>query len=137
MGERRKSRELLLQLLFQEEMNTEKDRTLLLKNFWKDFAVNSTIAEWAENHYCEISDRKAQLDNIIERYSENWKLSRMSAVDRNILRVATYELCYGKEAPGEIVLNEAIELAKRFGNEDSGAFVNGILDKIFNETCRS
>ncbi len=131
MGQRRKGREVLLQLLFQEEMNFSKDRECLLKNFWSDFPSDPLISEWAQDLYLKIADKKEELDKVIESHSQNWKMYRMSPIDRNILRTATYELFYEKETPGEVVLNEAIEIAKRFGNEDSASFVNGVLDNIW------
>ena len=67
---------------------------------------------------------------MIERYSDNWKLSRMSGVDRNILRIAVYELMYCNDIPSKVTLNEAIDIGKRFGTDESGAFINGILDGI-------
>jgi N utilization substance protein B len=70
------------------------------------------------------------LDTLIRQYSEHWRLERMAAVDRNLLRVALYELLYQPDIPTKVVINEAVELAKRYGTDESGAFVNGILDRI-------
>ncbi|HBQ20981.1 MAG: transcription antitermination factor NusB [Deltaproteobacteria bacterium GWA2_38_16] len=124
MGERRKSREMLLQLLFQAELNSEKDPKTLLSRFWeKD--------ERAEALFISIWEKRNELDHVIEEVSENWKMDRMSHVDRNILRYASYELLYCSDVPGEVVMNEAIEIAKRYGTENSSSFVNGILDKIW------
>lgn len=133
MGQRRKSRELALQLLFQSEINYEKDPHTLLKGL---FAIEGmgkeklAACDHAQDLFLNIWEKKAELDSLIEKVSENWRMSRMSHVDRNILRMATYELLYGKDTPAEVVLDEAIEIAKRFGTEESGSFVNGILDKI-------
>jgi N utilization substance protein B len=73
---------------------------------------------------------KAEIDSILERFSDNWKLSRMSCVDRNIMRVAVYELLYCHDIPSKVSINEAIDIGKKFGTQESGAFINGILDSI-------
>jgi N utilization substance protein B len=72
----------------------------------------------------------SEIDAVIERYSDNWKISRMSGVDRNILRIAIYELMYCNDIPYKVTINEAIDIGKRFGSNESGAFINGILDGI-------
>ena len=77
-----------------------------------------------------------EIDRLIEKYSENWRLVRMNIVDRTILRMAIFELLYCEEIPPKATLNEAIELGKRYGSEDSGSFINGILDRIQNEAVR-
>ena len=77
-----------------------------------------------------------EIDRLIEKYSENWRLVRMNIVDRTILRMAIFELLYCEEIPPKVTLNEAIELGKRYGSEDSGSFINGILDRIQNEAVR-
>ncbi len=77
-----------------------------------------------------VASHLEELDALIVRYSEHWRLERMAAVDRNLLRLAAYELLYQPKIPSKVVINEAVELAKRYGAEDSGAFVNGILDHI-------
>jgi len=77
-----------------------------------------------------------QLDRLIEQYSENWRLDRINMIDRNILRIALFELLYCEEIPPKVTINEAIDLGKRFGSEDSGSFINGILDRIQNEAVK-
>lgn len=129
MGVRRKSREILLQLLFQAELNSEKDPKRLLEGF-AHFKKKTDAFRRAGALFLEISEKKEELDRLIEKYAEHWRLSRMSPIDRNILRAAIYELFYCDDIPTEVALDEAIEIAKSFGSEESGAFVNGILDKI-------
>ena len=133
MGRQRKSRELLLQLLFQAETNAEKDHGVLLKHFWDDFPAPQDILRRTEDLYLKIFAHKNELDARIEAHAERWKLSRMSVVDRNVLRMAVYELLYDDRVPGEVAINEAIDIAKRFGGESSGAFVNSILDKVWKQ----
>jgi len=77
-----------------------------------------------------------QLDLLIEQYSENWRLDRINMIDRNILRIALFELLYCEEIPPKVTINEAIDLGKRFGSEDSGSFINGILDRVQNEAVK-
>ncbi|NIS62710.1 MAG: transcription antitermination factor NusB, partial [Proteobacteria bacterium] len=75
-------------------------------------------------------------DRVIEHYSSNWKVDRMAHVDRTILRIATYELLYCNDIPPRVAINEAIDIGKKYGSEDSGAFINGILDKVRSEERR-
>lgn len=129
MGVRRKSREILLQLLFQAELHPEKDPQRLLEGL-SHFAKNGEASQRASGLFLNISEKKEELDQLIEKHAEHWRLSRMNSIDRNILRSAIYELFYCADVPREVVLDEAIEIAKSFGTEESGAFVNGILDKV-------
>lgn len=137
MGTRRQSRELTLQFLYQYDVLMEtgegeggcKD---LVDAFWDNLEV--TVDESAEEFArvlmlgtCENID---SIDRIIECYSEHWKVPRMPKIDRNILRMAVFELVYLGGIPPAVTINEAIELAKKYGTEESGAFVNGILDKV-------
>jgi len=77
-----------------------------------------------------------ELDRLIQQYSENWRLDRINIIERNILRMALFELLYCEEIPPKVTINEAIDLGKRYGSEDSGGFINGILDRIQNEVVR-
>ena len=131
MGIRRKSRETLLQLLFQAETNPDKDGERILTDFWNDFPpADPEIKVWVESRYGKIQNALKDLDEYIEKWSTNWKISRMDRIDRNVLRIAIYELIYDKLS-GEIVIDEAVDIAKRFGSDLSGAFVNGILDAVY------
>ena len=129
MGARRKSRELALQILFQidvgelslEEVHSNFIETQNLQNEIKTFAL-----ELAEGTLKDIKN----IDSIIEKTMDNWQISRLAAVDRNILRLATYELFNRNDIPISVTINEAIELAKDYSTEESGKFVNGILDKV-------
>ena len=83
-----------------------------------------------------VLEHFSELDRLIAKYSENWRLDRINMIDRNILRIALFELLYCEEIPPKVTINEAIDLGKRFGSEDSGSFINGILDRIQNEAVR-
>jgi N utilization substance protein B len=104
---------------------------------WREhFLSNRGGEEFVERLVLGVRDHRQEIDRLIERYSKNWRLNRMTIVDRNILRMASYELLYCEEIPPKVTLNEAIDLGKRFGSEDSGSFINGILDRIQNEVIR-
>jgi len=120
---RRQAREVILQLLYQKDfMGTIEDSDLQ-----RD--------EYVDELFSGIESHQQEIDNLISERSEGWKLERLYSVDRNILRMAIYELLYRKDVPAEVVINEAVELAKAFGTEKSPAFVNGVLDKILKETA--
>lgn len=128
-SQRRKAREFCLQILFQSNFQAKAPATVL-PQFFREYPNDPQVTEYAKCLSCGVWEHKAEIDRIIEAASDNWKLSRMSEVDLTILRMATYEMRYLDDVPTEVSLNEAIEIAKKFGSEDSSAFVNGILDKI-------
>lgn len=144
MGTRRRSRELALQFLYQFDTLSEAsdgspaapgkgaslDEELTL--FWEGHGdrIHGDMKDFASTLIRGTCGNLSHIDGIITRYSENWRLSRMSKIDRNILRVALYELVYLSGIPPAVTINEAVELGKRFGTEESGSFINGILDKI-------
>jgi N utilization substance protein B len=98
--------------------------------FWQHFTPSEDLKEFAQIIVQGVYHHIEQIDAIIEHYSEHWRLKRMSIVDRNILRSAIFELMYCADVPTKVVLNEAVELGKKFGSDKSGSFVNGILDKV-------
>lgn len=131
MFRRSRAREVALQLLFQADQNpTEIDRLEVVR-FARNRLTESELVDFALALYDGVWSHRAQVDEVISGTAENWRLKRIMPVDRNVLRIGTYELLIGPEkAPVPIVLNEAIELARRYGTADSPGFVNGILDKI-------
>lgn len=137
MGKRRRARELALQFLYQYDTLTESSPEGVnieetLKLFWgtKEIPLEDDVREFSDKLITGVCDNMGGIDEIIDRYSEHWRLSRMSRIDRNILRMAIYELVYLRDIPPPVTINEAVELAKKYGTEESGAFVNGILDRI-------
>lgn len=88
------------------------------------------VREFAEEMVCGITSRLAEIDEKVSEYATNWQLNRMAVIDRNVLRMGLYELKYAKGIPPKVAINEAVDLAKKFGDLDSGKFVNGILDRI-------
>jgi len=135
LRKRRKSRELALQVLYQLDI-TKQDVNKNLAQFKDHFSVNEERDDFMERLVLGVLEHCQEIDRLIKKYSKNWRLDRMNIIDRAILRMATFELLYCEEIPPKVTLNEAIELGKRFGSEDSGSFINGILDRIQNEVIR-
>jgi N utilization substance protein B len=135
LGKRRKSRELALQTLYQWNI-TQRDVRQILDQLRAHFSPKEEKDEFAERIVLGVLEHCSHLDRVIEASSEHWRLDRMSLIDRNILRIATFELLYCSETPPKVVLNEAIDLGKRFGSDDSGSFINGILDRVQKEVAR-
>jgi N utilization substance protein B len=129
MGKRRKARETALQALFQADFHGS-DYQESLRLFWEGQALATEVLEFAHQLVEGVLFRVTELDNLIEGHSDHWKVNRMSRVDRNILRLAAYELLAIPEIPFKVTIDEAIELAKKYGTSESGAFINGILDHI-------
>jgi N utilization substance protein B len=137
MATRRDGREWALQIIFGFDFNEPGD---LEKVFDYFFSTHVDPAECDERtcEFCKqivrgVVAHRPEIDAAIEKYARNWKLNRMGVVDRNVMRIAVYELMFCKDVPPAVVLNEAIDLAKYFSNSDSGRFVNGILDRARRE----
>ncbi|MDA8387592.1 MAG: transcription antitermination factor NusB [Nitrospiraceae bacterium] len=127
---RRKAREYALQMLFQLDFNAEAPGESFFASFWQPLDEPASVRAFAERIVQGAVLHKEQIDSVIRRYAEHWLPERMAMVDRNILRVAAYELLYEKDTPPAVVINEALEIAKKFSMKESSAFINGILDKI-------
>jgi len=132
MGNRHRAREYSLQILFQFDFN-DSDRGELHMAFWKGVSASQDVKDFSRLLVEGVLEHGAKIDEVIRRYSENWRLDRMTGVDRNILRMAIFELIYCDEIPKNVTINEAVEIGKKFGSEDSGAFINGILDRVAHE----
>ncbi len=131
-GRRTKARERALQALYQIDVAAA-GIDEALAHFWRSFEpVEEAVRVLAEELVRGVAEQRRAVDDTIERASANWRLDRMAKVDRNVLRLAVYELI-ATDVPVKVVINEAIELGKKFGSESSGAFVNGVLDKIAGE----
>lgn len=132
MGNRRLSRELVIQFLYLTEMN-EGEIENQLKSFWESNSCQEDVQSFTEEILNNIFDHKKEIDTRLEKYSDNWTLSRMTVIDRNLLRMAASELMFSKTVPPKVVIDEALEIAKKFGSEDSPNFINGVLDRILKE----
>lgn len=128
-GNRRKARECALQILYQMDVS-EHSAEEALAAFWQNFDPEVDVKDFATELVFGVSARQTEIDERIQQSSHHWKLERMAKVDRNVLRLAVFEILHRDDIPKKVSLNEAIEIAKRFGTEDSGAFINGILDHI-------
>jgi len=126
---RSRCREWALQFLYQAEFSGERRREAL-ERFWSHFQVKGPSPAYLQELVEGVAAHLEELDAFIARYSEHWRLERMTLVDRNLLRLAIYELLYQPHIPPKVVINEAVEMAKRYGSEASGGFVNGILDQV-------
>jgi transcription antitermination protein NusB len=160
MGKRREARERAVQFLFQHDLNPPEDLAHSLKVFWESqraaaLAEEKGPATWGQRielpplsadelamqQFAEplirgALERRDELDGYIKKCAENWELHRIAAVDRNILRLAIYEMIFREDIPPVVSINEAVEIAKKFSTQESGRFVNGILDKVRSELMR-
>lgn len=125
---RSRCRELALQILYQAEFVGHREGEVA--RFWRHFHRGDKVPPYLQDLVSGVATHQEELDRLIRQHSEHWRLERMALVDRNLLRLAIYELLYHPEVPAKVVINEAVELAKRYGTELSGAFVNGLLDRI-------
>jgi len=130
MRKRTQAREIALQVLYRQELNPEPLEEALASVWEQDASFPEEIKSFAESLVRGTLDHMEKIDEIIIRYTENWDLSRMAVIDRNILRFAAYELLYCDEIPPKVSINEAVNIAKKYSQEGSGKFVNGVLDKI-------
>jgi transcription antitermination protein NusB len=132
-GKRRKAREIALQFLYQLEQNGASDPTPYEVDFWARRPVDDEAREFASSLVHGAKRHQAEIDKRISESTEHWDLDRLAVVDRNILRLAVYELLFEPGVPGKVAINEAIEIAKKFGTAESSRFINGVLDRIHKE----
>lgn len=133
MGRRRKAREVALQFLYQLDLHSEDDPTPHADEFWSRHPVDPDTRLFADALVRGAKQNQAKADELIRLYVEHWDLERMAVVDRNLLRLAIYELMWAENVPAKVVINEAIEIAKKFGTRESSRFINGVLDRIHKE----
>ena len=160
MGKRREARERAVQFLFQYDLNPTENLEESLRHFWESqraaaLAEEKGPAKWgqvvelpppsadevamrafAEPLIRGVLEHREAVDEVIRKYTENWELHRIANVDRNILRLAIYEMQHREDIPPVVSINEAVDIAKKFSTHDSGKFVNGILDKVKGELLR-
>ncbi len=129
MGMRRRGRELAMQALYQIEVTGRYD-PVAIAACWESARAGEEARRFASELLRGVRERQVEIDHLIAKAAENWRLERMAAVDLCILRVATYELLSSEVPMTAVIINEAIEIAKRFGSKDSPVFVNGVLDRI-------
>ena len=135
MGARTSGREAALQMLFALEASGD-DVEVVISRYWRSFEGHPESRAYAEELVRGVSASLVDIDTRVRAASHNWRLERMTRVDRNVLRIGAWELSMKRETPRPVVLDEAVELAKSFGTLDSGAFVNGVLDRVADELAR-
>ena len=137
MRKRTFARECALKILYRIEISREPAESSL-KDFWSKTAgsLDKDSHDFAEVLVKGTCENLTAIDNIISKYADNWNISRMAVIDRNVMRMAAYEMLFRDDIPLNVSINEAIELAKKYGDVDSGKFVNGILDKIKKTECK-
>ena len=129
-GNRHRSRILALQTLYACEVGTGEEWLPMLERIAEGSSLSPTVRNYARELLTEVYDKTSRIDEIIKNRAANWDIKRMAVIDRNILRLAVTELHYFRQVPVKVVIDEAVELAKAYGAEDSGKFVNGIIDSI-------
>src|ERR1700681_4889504 len=133
MGTRRKSRELVLQMLFQADMGRQTPEEVR-RTFWSEHgSIQDDVRGFAEDLFRVATDRTSEIDGLIERHAEHWRVERMAAVHRNIMRAAVAELLGFPTTPRAVIINEALEIARKFSNPESVQFINGVLDSVGKE----
>jgi N utilization substance protein B len=133
MGPRRKAREYALQMLFQWDITHDDIDQIALVFFQNQPEESQAIIDFARQLVMGTVDHVEQIDELIRRHAEHWRLDRMATVDRNLLRLAVQEFLFETETPKTVVINEAIEIARRFSAKESPQFINGVLDSIKKE----
>ena len=133
MRKRSKSREHALKVLYAMDIRAGIAEECLVDFFETQDISSKEIAEFTTHLVEGVEEQFKKIDKILKKYAKNWEINRMAVIDRNILRLATFELLFDDNIPPKVSINEAIELAKKFGDPNSGKFVNGILDKIKKE----
>lgn len=160
MGKRREARERAVQFLFQHDLNPPDNVELELEQFWNSQRAAAIedekgVAHWnqpvelppptaeeagtrrfAEPLIRGVLEHRSEIDEMIKKHAKNWEFHRIAAVDRNVMRLAIYEMLHREDIPPVVSINEAVDIAKRFSTQDSGKFVNGILDKVRGELLR-
>ena len=133
MGTRRKSREMALQMLFQADMGKQ-SADQVRRTFWAEHgAASHHVRGFADDLFRVAMDRAGDIDGLIEKHAEHWRMERMAVVDRNLLRAAVAELLGYPETPRAVVINEALEIARKFSSPESVQFLNGVLDSVGKE----
>jgi len=137
IGKRRKSRELALQMLFQSDMGKQ-NGDQVRKTFWAERSnVDDSTRGFAEDLFRVANDRAAEIDQLIQKHAEHWRMDRMPAVDRSLLRLGVAEFLGFPETPRAIVINEALDIAHRYSSPESIQFINGVLDSVGRELSRN
>jgi len=131
MARRSRAREVALQVLYQDDLNPQQEQAVT-DEFLVGRLKAPELVEFGRSLVAGVREKRGELDRLLEQTADNWSLSRMAAADRNVLRLGAYEILHS-ETPERVAINEAVELAKRYGSRQSAQFVNGILDRLLKE----
>lgn len=132
MALRRKAREFALQMLYQWDVSQQKTAHVESR-FWKEARAEASTRKFANQLFEGAASEAAEIDKIIKQHAKNWRIERIAVIDKNILRLGIFELRSGGDVPAKVVINEAIELAKKYSTEESAPFINGILDAVYRQ----
>jgi len=132
MGHRRAARECALQMMYELDVGKH-SKDEILRTYWQMNEHPQKVRDFADLLFEGTIRRLKEIDKVIQQHTKNWRLGRMAAVDRNVLRLAVFEFLSGGKTPDTVVINEALEIARKFSTNESAQFVNGILDSIKNE----
>jgi N utilization substance protein B len=132
MSRRTRAREVALQILYQDDLNPTRNLATDAAFLRRRLLDDQELIAFAESLVSGARRNRGELDDLLRKRADNWSLERMAATDRNLLRLGAYEILY-TETPGRVVINEAVEIAKRFGSKSSPQFVNGVLDRVLKE----
>jgi len=135
MGARTAAREAALQMLFSADLGSH-PADAAVQNFWREFPGDPEGRAYADAAVRGVLAERERVDERVRKASQNWRLERMTAIDRNVLRLGTWELLYRPDVPRAVIIDESVEIAKRFGGKESAAFVNGVLDRIADDCGR-
>ena len=136
MGTRRKSRELALQMLFQLDMGKQSPEQVR-KSFWSERKeMDESVRGFADDIFRLATERSEEIDKVIEAHAQNWRMERMAAVDRNVIRAAVAEFIGYPQTPAPIVINEALEIARKFSSPEAVNFINGVLDSVSKDLAK-
>ncbi len=132
MGSRRKGRELVLTLLYREEFSDDKNIKRAIENIIRldTERTKSNTADFAEDLFRGVLANREVIDKLLEKYLEHWEINRVAVIDKSIMKMAIYEILFRDDIPDVVSIDEAVDLAKKYSTENSGGFVNGILDRI-------
>jgi len=133
MGSRREAREETLKVLYQIDIRKENPEQIM-KEFWKENPPEKEVKQYSRLLIRQTLEHLDQIDSIIKETSSHWKIDRIGLVELNILRFAICEILYKKDIPSKVAIDEAVAIAKDFGTDDSGSFINGILDRVMKDS---
>jgi transcription antitermination factor NusB len=136
MGKRRRARELAVQVLFHLEFSPD-DPSEVFDLICENFQAPESIREFSKMLVLGVCEETKRLDKVISQASRNWRIDRMARLDKSILKLAAFEMMFVPDIPARVSLDEAVEIGKKFGSEDSGRYINGVLDNIYNTIIKS